>query len=326
VGLSATPVQEELIVQYLLGELPEQQQVEIEDRAFQDRQYMRNVLAVEDDLIDEYVRGELTGKRRQKFETYCLASAERRRKVDFARALATVTSDEASEVAQRIRPPQPPIERHNPFAVFIRSLNPAIGFSLAVVGLVVVFGATWLIQDGMRLRSQLTQLRAEHQSEEQRRQQLEQQVANERARAAELAAQIERQRQDDATRSIPQEQQPSHTLTTMALALLPGIVRGSDSVPSVVVPPTVGVLRLQVGIHAADTYPTYQIEIRTQGGKQVWYHAKLRAHTTRTGLSISLNLPAKILQRDRYELSLRGNNTAGNAEDIGYYYFEVIKK
>ena len=51
---------EKLISQYLLGELPEEQQVEIEDRAFSDKDYLAAITTVENDLIDEYVRGELS--------------------------------------------------------------------------------------------------------------------------------------------------------------------------------------------------------------------------------------------------------------------------
>ena len=47
---------ENLIARYLLGELSEEQQVEIEDRAFADQKYLASITAVENDLIDEYVR------------------------------------------------------------------------------------------------------------------------------------------------------------------------------------------------------------------------------------------------------------------------------
>ena len=81
---------EALLVRYLLGDLPEEEQVKIEDRAFQDREYLQDILAVENDLIDEYVRGELSDSERRQFEGRFLASAERRRKVEFARALTAL--------------------------------------------------------------------------------------------------------------------------------------------------------------------------------------------------------------------------------------------
>ena len=51
---------EKLINRYLLGELPEEQQVEIEDRAFSDQEFMAIITAAENDLIDEYVREQMS--------------------------------------------------------------------------------------------------------------------------------------------------------------------------------------------------------------------------------------------------------------------------
>src|SRR5262245_28272723 len=84
---------EELIARYLLGELPEVQQTEIEDRAFSNREYRRQITAVENDLIDGYVRQELTATQRRRFEEQFLTSANRRQRVEFAKALATATDE-----------------------------------------------------------------------------------------------------------------------------------------------------------------------------------------------------------------------------------------
>src|SRR5215216_599304 len=100
-------INDELIVGYLLGDLPEEKQSEIEDRAFQDEQCLREILAVESDLIDEYVRGELSDSARRQFESRFLASAERRRKVEFARALASV-APEFAVIEKNTRPASAP--------------------------------------------------------------------------------------------------------------------------------------------------------------------------------------------------------------------------
>ena len=91
------PLNEGFIVRYLLGDLSEQEQIEVEDRAFSDPYYLQNILAVEADLIDEYVRGGLLENQRRQFETRFLASSERRQKVEFARALARVAGESVEE-------------------------------------------------------------------------------------------------------------------------------------------------------------------------------------------------------------------------------------
>ncbi len=86
--MSDEPSAEALLVRYLLGDLPEAEQVEIEELAFRDQQFMQTIQAVESDLIDEYVRGGLSDCERRQFEGRFLASLEQARKVEFAKALA----------------------------------------------------------------------------------------------------------------------------------------------------------------------------------------------------------------------------------------------
>ena len=85
------------LIRYLLGRLPENQQIEIEERAFEDPSLLQTIQNVENDLIDEYVRGGLSFRDRRQFELRFMASAERRRKVEFAKALAIVAEDANQE-------------------------------------------------------------------------------------------------------------------------------------------------------------------------------------------------------------------------------------
>src|SRR5215475_7544296 len=85
-------VEETVVVRYLLGDLPEETLVQVEDRAFSDPEYLRLIEAVEADLIDAYVHNQLDAVERRQFENRFFASAERRKKVEFARAWSQVAS------------------------------------------------------------------------------------------------------------------------------------------------------------------------------------------------------------------------------------------
>ena len=87
---------EKLIVQYLLGNLSEEEQVRIEDRAFSDSAYMGALEAAEADLIDAYVHNELSQAERLGFERRFLTSSNRRNKVEFARDLVRIAQDRKS--------------------------------------------------------------------------------------------------------------------------------------------------------------------------------------------------------------------------------------
>ena len=75
------------IKSYLLGRLPEAERGRIDVQLLTDPNFYERLLAEEDDLIDEYVRNELTAEERKQFEQVFLALEERRDRLIFARSL-----------------------------------------------------------------------------------------------------------------------------------------------------------------------------------------------------------------------------------------------
>src|SRR5437016_6309198 len=84
---------DKVIARYLLGGLSEAEQTQLEEQAFSDSDYLQHVRAVEKDLMDEYVRGELSGPEREAFEQRFFASESRRRQMEFASALRQVAGE-----------------------------------------------------------------------------------------------------------------------------------------------------------------------------------------------------------------------------------------
>ena len=78
---------QELIYKYLLGELPEEQQAELEQRYFSDDALFERLMAVEDELINRYARNESSDEERKRMETYFLRSQARRKRLMFTQAL-----------------------------------------------------------------------------------------------------------------------------------------------------------------------------------------------------------------------------------------------
>src|SRR5215510_11129960 len=167
---------EKHIARYLLGDLTEEHQVAIEDRAFADKEYLALVTAVENDLIDDYVRRELSETDQRKFESRFLASAERRKRVEFAKALARVPV--AAPAAERTVVSEPARwSWRDSLYAFISGLNPAAKFAVVAAMLVLLVGGALLLTETLRLRSQLTQLQAQNQA---RQNELQRQVDAER--------------------------------------------------------------------------------------------------------------------------------------------------
>lgn len=129
---------DERIVAYLLGELPEEESERFEDECyFAGEDWPEEVRAAEHDLVDAYLRKELTPKQRQHFEQNYLTSNERQQRVATAAALLRHVSQ---------IPAPTPIEPTwiKSFIAFWGTQRWALRTGLAVGVVAVVVGGLWL--------------------------------------------------------------------------------------------------------------------------------------------------------------------------------------
>lgn len=313
-----TETSNKLIVRYLLGGLPEAEQVRLEERAFAERAFLRDIEAAENDLIDDYVRGALTETERQQFERRFLSSAERQKKVEFARALAHVVPAVAAQ----------PATTHwwDAWLALFRGRHLAWQFSMATAAVLLVLGIAWVFTVSRGLRTQVEQLQAQQQTQQQQEEALRQQAASERARSEELTAQLERERahSQELARQLARDQAQQNSLhPPLLLSLfLPAVVRGDDQRPTLTLPPAAQTVRLQIGLERGDDFKSYRVELALLPGPPVWKRAQLRPQ----GRVLSLSLPAQLLRAGQYEVKLQGVTATQQTEDVRFYYFDVQKK
>jgi hypothetical protein len=95
----------EEINQYLLGTLPEAETEHLDELSLTNAEFAEALGAAENDLIDAYVQGELTGSVLQQFKSSYLASPRRRAKVEFAQAFQILAEKHqaAEDVAESPR-------------------------------------------------------------------------------------------------------------------------------------------------------------------------------------------------------------------------------
>src|SRR5262245_21087393 len=84
-----------LLVRYLLGELPEEQRLEVEGKFLGDDQQFERLLALENELFYDYALGKLSPGEREQFEKRFLDSGPNRRRAKIASALAHKISEDA---------------------------------------------------------------------------------------------------------------------------------------------------------------------------------------------------------------------------------------
>jgi hypothetical protein len=145
----------ETVRRYLLGQAPLEDSSRVEERLLTDSEFYRELLIVEDELIDQYLSGELSAPERESFEPHFLLPPERQQKLRFARSLKryvssvgaaqpneSVATNESSEYAAEVAE-HPPKKR--PFFSFLPFGNPIVSYALAATILLMVGGASWIV-------------------------------------------------------------------------------------------------------------------------------------------------------------------------------------
>ncbi|MEW5975592.1 MAG: hypothetical protein AB1898_07280 [Acidobacteriota bacterium] len=312
--------QEALFVRYLLGQCSEEEKSQLEERFFSSDEVFEDLCATEQELIDQYLRGELEPTQRHHFEK-SYGSAPRQRRVTFARALNRLAASPVPVGSDAV-PVTPSVPWWRLLHVWLAGQVPAVRFSLAAIGLVVGLGLSWLIWETVRLRDSLDRMQAEYQrlreSEAESRQLLE----TAQRQSAELADQLKQERE-----RMMRAPAPSGVGSLMAsFVLSPGLVRGTDEPTRIVVPRSVAKLQFQLDLETDLDYRSYRAELRTAGGNLIWSQDMLRARPVDWGRAISLVLPGELVSSGEHELTLRGLVEKGRLEDVGYYYFSILKR
>ncbi len=119
-----------ILKQYLLGELSQEDQQQIEERIIADGKYFRQLQMVKDGLIDQYLDGDLTDRERKRFEEYFLITAGRRKELRLARALRRYVAEEAADKLK--------MQSGKRWSVLRRFLAPSIKIAASILLIVCV--------------------------------------------------------------------------------------------------------------------------------------------------------------------------------------------
>lgn len=138
---------------YLLNQATQEYSSWLEEQIFTDEALFQELLIAEDELIDQYLREELTPADRQSFESHFLAAPERQQKLRFSRALrkyvdcAGASEAKETEVAENVSVLGPNVPRPTPkknFFSFLPFENPIGSYAFAAAMLLVVVGLSWI--------------------------------------------------------------------------------------------------------------------------------------------------------------------------------------
>jgi len=292
-----------LLRRYLLGQSNVDERSAVERRLMTDQQFLDDLTRAEEELIDEYARGNLAPDEKDRFEALFLNAPERREKIAFAQAFNRYLDRHPTAAPAQSR-------AHAPSVWWRRA---ALGLSAAVV-LVVSLSAFfyWRI---VQLRGQLASVDLQRAASEKNGKKLSDQLKEQQNRNQDLQREIAGLR----------DRTPSSDL--LALRLASGWTRGSGQLPTARLLASTKRLRLDLTLDR-DVLPhkSYQAQLQTLDGESLWSSNKLLARTIGARSLISVNVPASVLSPGDFRIALNGLAANGTAGEVATFYFRIEKK
>jgi hypothetical protein len=321
-----------LIKRYLLGDLSEAESAQLEDSAFFDRDQLDELRSVENELIDEYARGELPSQERAKFEKLFSTNPERRQRIEFAMALARVPANQTS--SNSIIPRERSGTLHDFFASLLGVPRQKLIYTTAALTLIVLFGSWWLFTRTSLRTEQVVQ---RHSSGP------EQVMPNNGSPGPSPEAPTRSQPREDmregSSHPAKDEHPPnknrnagrgvSHPETAVAtFLLLPGLTRSGGERIKLVIPPGRQFIRFKLKLeeHDVASYRSFAAELSRANSQKAWTSGSLSIHRNGT---LILNIPASSLPPETadYDLTLRGRTARGRTfENLGFYYLTIVRE
>lgn len=319
-SLSDKPADDaQVLVHYLLGRLPEEESERLDELSIADAEFAWRLRAAENDLVDAYVRGELSGDTLERFRSSYLASAERREKVTFADTLLAFENRTApASHAAAYAPPRPTMGSSTPASrwrvLAIPRSIPQWGFVAAALLMAVVAG--YFVVENRRLLRQVSHTQAQQATLEQREQDLQRRLQEQTSVTAGVREELTRLRNSLAG---------GRPLRLPSFLLLPQ-TRGDGQIATVSVPAPTDQVTLRLGLES-DDFPAYQASLKDLSTSQiVWRSDWLKSGSEREGKSVSLHLPTGLLKQQNYTLELAGKPSRGSAQFISSYAFRAVLK
>jgi hypothetical protein len=285
------------LIRYLLGVLPDAKTERLDEQSLIDDDCADRLKLAEDDLIDAYVSGTLTGELRERFESSYLASPRRREKVAFARRFLAAV-DRTGSPLHAVAPAP---------VVSARSRAWPFRLALAAAGVLAVTSTVLLTNDA-RLRRDLGQ--AEHET------------ADARSRVDTLTGRLHDAPKADLAAHTRSDAQAPAIGGGVTLVLLPQ-TRGVGPVPIVAIEPAA--VSVTLDLQAADLKSgAYAASLRDPATNRiVWRGAADRA--ARLPGVVSVRLPAALLHAQHYVIELSASHGGAAAAFVNSYAFEVVR-
>jgi hypothetical protein len=313
---------DQLITEYLLGSLTPEEAERLDALSFTDDAFAYALLAIENDLVDAYVRGELHGKVLEQFQSFYLSSPMRQEKVNTAKAFLEIAGREVQTQRRASEHYATGYSvdggRSDTWWKEIFALPKFVGLAAIAASILLFIGLSWMVVRNQRLREQ-------QQANQTQLEQLNRRIADLQADVAkEQASTADKQQEIDALvarlerRAIPEE-------PNIVPIVLEPQTRRISGVRSVAIPSGSDFVTFQLGLES-DDQPTYQAMLKSlPSGEILWSRGGLTAQMRDGARVIVITVRAPILKSQNYIVELSASRKAG-AETVSSYVFKAVKE
>jgi hypothetical protein len=326
---------ESTLIRYLVGRASEEEADQLDELSVASEEFALRLRAVEHDLVDAYVNGELTGETLEGFKSQYLRTPSGLEAVALAEALRGYPRTQAAAPAAD-RATAPSADRVAAPAAADRAAAPDVrarsrswpAWGLAAAALVLAASA-YLLMDDLRLRRQISGARETHAALEQRAQQLQEELNRQQSVARANEQELARAREalaaaSDRSGSGATASDEPRTGGVLLALVLSAARRGADQLPQFTIPPGAGTVILRLPLVAVD-FPHYEAALRDAASDRViWRSGRLPAPAVREQPMIPVTVRTSLLGPRAYALELTGISARGQAEPLDSYLFRVV--
>ena len=273
------------ITRFLLGEVDDEERQRLEGLFISDPESREKILIAENDLIDDYLEDCLTASDRDKFVAQYGDTPRQRRKLRIARSIKEYAVAEAMLTERATSA----IPKWRTFLSSLRPRRPMLFIPIAAtLTIACVVGVVWLVQLNSR-----------------------------RAQENSRRAAIERELTDLNAPSSLREVRPQ----MFSIVLPPVSVRSVEPQAELTPRTDIRVVELQLLWTQKEQYASYRAVLRRVGNTEQFTIPNLHVEKNSGGSAVRVRLPAHLLSRGLYQVSVSGvagDGAPGQAEEYTF--------
>jgi len=284
------------IRRFLLGELSENDRTAIEKKFFADEDFFVQIRASEDELIENYVRGNLNASEKVKFEQNFLTTNTRRQRVAFTREMFGKLNELNKTVAvKKIETVAEKTSAWNLIIKFLRTPKFAFGAGFAI--LIALFGGWFLLKTSNE--TEIVKQITPTPTVKVETNQAENLPISPPNQNVSVNSNVEIPKPESANNSKPtnetpkkEVEKPKEIVANPVLALFAGTIRSDGKTSELNLPKNTQGANLELNLESQD-YQTYRAEIVDADGRVIYRSGKLRARNSK----INAFIPTKNISR-----------------------------